>query len=343
MSTGVLLMSTVTARMAGRDAWLTIVVAAGAGLLLIPVLTALGRRFPGETVIQYLPRLLGRPLGRLLGLLVLWYFLYLSAILPREFADFIGYSVLPSTPRVVVLTAILTVCAALVRAGCEPLVRTAEVLVPLSVLFNLVLFVLIGKDIEVARILPVLENGPLPLLKASAVPAVWFGQLFAIAFLLPKVNVPRRAARAMVGGVLASAALLTLCEFVVVTLLDRLTPRFIFPVWQVARYVSVAEFLEHLDAAFLIACMEGVLIKVSLIYYAVAVGTAQWLGLRDYRPLVLPIGALLVSLSLASFRDIPHFTSFLATAAPPFFFSYEYLLPVGLLAVAWLRGKGLRQ
>lgn len=41
--------------------------------------------------------------------------------------------------------------------------------------------------------------------------------------------------------------------------------------------------------------VAGIFVKVTVLYHAGVLGLAQWLGLSDYRPLILPMGALLTA------------------------------------------------
>ena len=46
------------------------------------------------------------------------------------------------------------------------------------------------------------------------------------------------------------------------------------------------------------AWMLGGFVKVGVFYYAAVLGSAQLFGLKDYRPLVLPAGTIVVALSI---------------------------------------------
>ena len=62
-----------------------------------------------------------------------------------------------------------------------------------------------------------------------------------------------------------------------------------------------ADFFEHLESAVMAIWIVGAFVKISVFYYASALGTAQWLNLSDYRPVVWPIGILIVEFSFWSF------------------------------------------
>ena len=66
-----------------------------------------------------------------------------------------------------------------------------------------------------------------------------------------------------------------------------------FPLMNATRYISLAEFFENLEAIAMAVWIVGAFVKISVVFYAVTLGTAQWLNLSDYRPCQLPIWVLL--------------------------------------------------
>src|SRR5690606_18598848 len=68
----------------------------------------------------------------------------------------------------------------------------------------------------------------------------------------------------------------------------------LFPIMDTARYVNVADFFENMDSAVMAVWVIGVYVKVSMFYYATVLGTAQWLNLTSYQPLILPVGMLIL-------------------------------------------------
>jgi hypothetical protein len=53
-----------------------------------------------------------------------------------------------------------------------------------------------------------------------------------------------------------------------------------------ARYISITDFLQNLESIIMAIWVAGTFIKISVLYYALVLGTAQWLNLSDYRPLI---------------------------------------------------------
>lgn len=54
---------------AGRDGWITVLLAYGIAAVVGLALVNLGSRFPDKTYVQYLPAVFGKIIGKLVGLL----------------------------------------------------------------------------------------------------------------------------------------------------------------------------------------------------------------------------------------------------------------------------------
>lgn len=82
------------------------------------------------------------------------------------------------------------------------------------------------------------------------------------------------------------------------------------------------------------------MLKVCILRYAAVLGAAQCLGLEDYRPLVLPVGAVVVAGSLLMYQDVAVTTAFVAEVWPLYALTFEAGIPLLLLVVAVARGLG---
>ena len=78
----------------------------------------LHRRFPGETVIQYCPRILGW-FGKGIAVIFLLTYIHANSFVIRIYADFVNGVFLRETPQAVVMGGMALLCAAAVRGELE--------------------------------------------------------------------------------------------------------------------------------------------------------------------------------------------------------------------------------
>jgi len=344
LPTAVLSVPSITVKSARQDAWLSIIIATVAGLLMARLVATLGLRFPGKTLIEYGEEILGKVPGKIVGLLYIWWFLHMNALVIGEYGVFLTSAIMPDTPVSVFYIAVVVVAAYAVRNGLEVLSRANQLLIPITVLLATV-FILSTGNMKLSRMLPVFETDFLSLLKGSAVPASWLGEIVTFAMIIPYLNKPREAHRVAALSVLLVSFFLTASIMEALLIFGpHLTGAWIFPVFNAVRLITVDNSLGRLEIIIVLAWVLGGFFKVGVFYYAAVLGSAQWLELKDYRPLVLPVGIILVALSILIHEGIVDLFDFLARFWPPYaLLVFEAGIPLVLLLVALVRGKGRRK
>jgi spore germination protein KB len=343
LPTALLSIPAITVKFAKQDAWISIVLATSVGFLIARIVANLGLRFPGKTLFEYAEEILGRIPGKIVGLLYIWWFLHMNAEVIREFGIFLVATIMPETPIVVFQIFVVLVAAYAARNGLEVLSRFNQLFVLILGILAIV-FVLPIKDMKLTRLLPVFDTGLLQVLKGAAMPASWLGEIVTFAIILPYVNLtkPNDARRIadvsilLTGFLLSASVLETLLVFG-----PYMTSAMIYPIFNVVREISIANFLERLDYVIFITWVLGGFIKVGVFYFAAVLGSAQCFKLKDYRPLVAPVGVILVALSILLHEGIVDQLDFVARTWPPYaLIVFEMGIPLVLLFVTLVRGKG---
>ncbi len=346
LPTAILVVPAVVVSGARQDAWLSLLTATLLGLVIAWLVVSLSQRFPGKTLCEYVEDVLGKVLGKIVCLSYIWlFFLYAGSGAVREFSYFLVSALMPETPMVVFSISVVTVAAYAVRNGLEVLCRFNWLFIPVTGLLVIV-FMLSTLDMQPANLLPVFDTGfLLPVLKSSVVPSMWLGEIVLLAMLIPYLNKPQGARRVAMLSVLLSGVLLTVSVLEAILIFGpNYTSNWVFPIYNVIRIISIANFLERLESVVVVFWVLGGIVKIGVFYYAAVLGSAQCLGLRDYRPLVLPVGVLLVT--FAKFlhgQNITDMLYYIVHVQVPFMLLvFEVGLPLLLLSVALVRGKGRR-
>lgn len=339
LSTVILLVPAITAGHAGRDLWISPLWASIIGIVTVWVACRLHELYPGQTLIEYSERILGRWAGKAVAAMYLFFLLHMSGIILREYGDFVVGSFLNQTPISVVIGTMLLVCAFNVRGGLEVVGRTAQIFVPIVLLLFLGVFILLIPDLDPRQLQPVLEFGLWPGVKGAFVPSGWFSEFIVIVFLLPYLSNREKGMKAGLLAVLAVLGTMVMTNAAAFSLFGETTSTYVYPVMVAARYISFADFFEHLEALVMLIWVGGTFVKISMFYYAAVLGTAQWLGLSDYRPITLPIGFLLLLLGIWAAPGLPELVHFLDVISPFYFVTVQTAIPVLLLGLACLRKR----
>ncbi|MCZ8511607.1 endospore germination permease [Paenibacillus filicis] len=341
IGTAILLLPSGIAKQAKQDAWIAAIIPILAGLLVIPLYTALGRRFPGKSFIYGIEEILGRGLGKFVSLIFLIMFpVNLSGLSLRFIGDFITTQMLPETPIESVLIIFMVIAVIGARAGIETLARSAEVFFPAFVLFFLILVLFLTPDMKVENIQPVFETGMKPLVGASLTYISYpFLEPIIFLILVDHLNRPDRMGKALFEGVFAAGLILFVITFLCIMVLGaEMTSNNLFPPYVLAKKISVGKFVERIEVLVATIWFISTYYRVTVFYYISIIGIAQVLELKDYRLLTLPVGAILVVFALVTRPNVAYSFEFLQayTAFAPII---GILFPLLLLAVAVIRKK----
>lgn len=344
IATGILFVPAITAIAAGHDGWASVlVVSTIPGLLVAEICIRLERRFPGQTLIQYSETILGKFFGKVIGFLFLFFLVYINAVIIREFATFVVGAFMPETPLIVVTGAFMILAASMVRNGIEVICRMNEFTIMLFFLAFITIVFLVAPEMNFDNLLPVFEKGIKPVILGGLPPSVWRGEVVVIAILLPFLNSPQKARKASFGAVITVGVLLAVVSIATVAVLGEITAHETFPVLALTEYISLAEFLERIEAVIMVIWVSGVMIKVGVFYYVAVLSTAQWFNLKDYKQVALPIGVILTVWSIIVFESGIEMVGFLATTTIPWGLFHELLIPLFLLVAAVItRKKGVK-
>ncbi|GIN96725.1 germination protein [Siminovitchia terrae] len=297
IATAILSMPGFTAQSAGRDMWISPILASFAGFLAIYLAVSLHNMHRGKTIIQISEAVVGKIPGKVIGFLIIVFYLDTTGTIVRGYSEFIVTSFLFKTPQVVVISSMVFICALCIYGGLEVMARAGQLLFPIFVLPIIFSSFFLAPDLQPKNMLPILENGWLPVIKGAIPPIGWFSEFFIIAFLLPYLSNAKKGMKYGLIAVLGVMVSLVIVHLLVLFMLGDSTANKIYPLMNVGRYASVAGFFENMEAVIMAVWIAGAFVKTSVFYYICALGIAQWLNLSDYRPIVWPLGILLVQFS----------------------------------------------
>ncbi len=331
----------VVAQGAGPDGWISILVPATVyGLAVVFAGVNLAGYFPGQTLTEYLPRLAGRAPGKILAAAYAAFFIHIASLVLNEGSRFIHVTFFRETPLVPIDLLFAVVAAYGVYLGIEVIARQNELVLPLFFFMAILLIAFVIKDFHIINLLPMLEDGLLPVLKGSMAVAGWRGQVVMILMLFPYLNQKKEALQAATGMVIMAA--ITGFALYVTTIGVFGAPmvaRMVFPVNELAAYISIGS-LERLEILTMIAWMSGVAIKLTVFYYASCVAVANTFGLKNYRKVIIPVVLLTVIVSEVFYRDYQQVFRYLSVFWPFEAYIFELIIPALLLLIAAIRKKG---
>lgn len=342
LPTMTLFLSSISTHQAKEDAWLTPLFATLCGLVMARLYTALAERFPGQTLIQFAPRALGRFLGGLVGLLYLWWWMQSATHVLRQFGEFMTIVIMPQTPIIIFHLVILLLVAYASRHGLEVVARANEVILSVILAALLLLCALVANQIRGAHLLPFLADGLLPVLRGTYAPASWMGEVITCNMMLfPFLTEPAKVRRVVRDGLTVVGLFAILNVVLNLGVLGaHLSQTAMLPMMGTARMINLADVLVRMEPLFVAVWISGLFVKIWIFFYAFCRGTAEWLGLPDYRPLIMPAVTLCAPLSIQLFHNATELRDWHARVWPAYaLIVFEVGLPLLLLAGAALQAR----
>ncbi|MGE5398577.1 MAG: GerAB/ArcD/ProY family transporter [Chitinophagales bacterium] len=324
-----------------QDAWITAIIATLLGLINVLVIVYLGRRFPGLTIIEYLPLILGKPLGKLLAILYCFWFLFINAFIIRTVGIFLNTTFMPNTPVGVFDVTMVALTFFALRSGLEVWARVNEILLPIIILALLAVITLPLPDMDFRRLLPIGVHPVGILVLSSFISASWRGEIFAVGMFLPSLNREQHMVRNLIIGALLVGVILGLVEIATVAVFGGTnTGQLEFPFFSLARVISLAKIFDRMEIVIVMTWVIGTFIKICVFLYSATKGITQVVGFKNFQYILFPIALLSVALADNIVPDVAQITDFMTNVWGAYgLLSFELVIPVLLLLVTVIRGK----
>ncbi|WP_027086237.1 GerAB/ArcD/ProY family transporter [Cohnella panacarvi] len=339
IGSAIIVIPSTLASQAKQDAWISSLLSPAIGLLVLQIAIRLSNRFPGMALTEYIEIIFGKWVGKIVSLWFLATFPFMIGFYTlRDIGDFLTMQIMPETPIEAIHIVLFGVIIVGVRLGLEPLARTAELLFPWIVALFAVLFLFIVPQVSKTNLLPVLENGWKPVIRAS-LPYVSFPFLEPVIFLMlvNHVNRSEKVGRALFTGLAMAGFLMFITTLITILLFGgQLTSLFMYPTYELSKKINIGNFLQRIEIIMATIWFVTIYFRLAILFYVSVVGFARVMKAADYRFLTLPLGMITIVMSLVVYRNVGDLTAFI-----PVWASFAYinglLLPALLLIVAVIR------
>ncbi|MBP3039536.1 GerAB/ArcD/ProY family transporter [Bacillaceae bacterium Marseille-Q3522] len=323
---------------AGQDAWIAILLGTAGGLVIFSMYIYLYSRFPDVPLTSYLEKILGKIAGRILAVIYISYFLYLAARVLRDFADLITTTILYETPplAIVIMSMVTIIFASYL--GFEVIARTSEIFFPWVMLFGILftLFIMMTGTPKFENMLPVLENGWVPVLKTAFPTIVFFpfGEIIIFTLFFPLVNNIRHGILAGYSALLFSAFILLIVSMLIISVLGPFLAKIsTIPLLVTVGKGSVGDFLQRLDAIALILMCIGGFFKCTIFFYGAVEGFSNLIKKPELNKYTIPVMAITVIFMSFLIADNYFQHLFIGLKVIPLYFDLPLFMVIPLILV----------
>ncbi|KUG02730.1 spore germination protein gerkb [hydrocarbon metagenome] len=326
---------------AGPDAWLSmLLVATVYGILVAWVVLSLSRRFPAQVFTEYLPDIVGRIPGKILAGIFAILLMHLCGGILSQGTMFVHIAFLRETPPL--LLHILMIGAACYGAclGIEVIARYNLLLFGFFSATTVLVVLLVLPEINTDNFRPFLEKGFMPVLLGGKDTGAWRGEVFLLLMFYPYLNLKQEDSHVAYGMVILAGIYTTLITMATIgTLGSEVASAQNYPVYRLARYISIGQIIERIDIVVVIIWVAAVIIKLSIFLHAAGIAAATTLGADDYRWPLLGAALVSVGMALLSFGDQAQLDYFFSNIWSAYALGIELIFPAIILLLALLLKK----
>lgn len=291
VSTAVLLGTTylpiaqIVAGAAGRDGWWSLLPAYSIGIPLGLMILSLMERYPGKNLLQISEQVLGKWLGKGIGILYILISGYFGALLSQQGVDVFKRTILPLVPESVFLLTGMLLVLLLVWTGIEVYGRFSEAVLPV-IIFSLIITMLMAiPRFEWEEFFPVLGYGLKPvfwgIVKIAPFPMEYILFLAGVLPFLPSGEKNRLKTgiwrATFLVGILNT--LLTLTE--IITFGPQEAARLNYGLLALGKMVEIAKTISGVESIFMGPWMGGMILKVGALFFMVVWGLETVFGLKN--------------------------------------------------------------
>lgn len=303
---------------AGRDAWIGIMAGLAAGFSLFAAMGKLQERLYGKTLVEWALWRLGPVWGRAVTLPFIFYMLILSVTSLYGVSIFIGSVFFMSHPQWVITVTFVLVLLVMTHQGIEVIARVCEWVLLYNIVSGILVSLALHHKKEYSKLLPMLEHGWQPVWPVMLLVLAVLSEMIVLLMVHVRRSTPDSYSPLKMYMILFGACVIILPSTTtgpVVIFGEEQARQLTFPVESTVRLISVG-FIERFDIYGLTIMTVSTLLRLSLLHYAASVGCAQWLSVKNYRHINVPLGAAVTWASLKVFDNYAELLHFFRTYYP---------------------------
>jgi spore germination protein KB len=320
--------------------WMIILFAGIFNLIGFYFLNSLIQKYPSQNIIQISHELTGKILGTILGIIIFAFFLVLTSMMLRKFAESFILAILPRTPISLIMICFLVLLIYAAMLGIETLTRVAWFFGPYLLIALLTILFFALPQSSLANLAPVLGPGPLPILKQSVIHASIFSEILLLGLIAPLIRKREKIFRVGLYSLVIAISINLVVTITMILVFNYVgSSHIIFPVFQLARLITYGEFIQRVEAVFVFLWFFTAGIQLGGLFYGSVISFAETFHIKEYRPLTIPIALIILTIGIlpASMTDTISLNDFTLSN---FYWGIAFGIPLLLWLISILYQKG---
>ena len=326
---------------AKQDAWIAIFIAMTWSTILFLMFSRILSLYPGKDLFDILQILMGKFLGKIVSILMIWFAFHLGTLILRNLSEFTNTMVFNETPVVVPMIFFCILIIWCLKAGIDVLGRWSEFFILVVILIILGISSLAIPQMSISRLKPILSNGVTPILKGALSAFTYpFGEVIIFTMVFSNITKIKNYKRTFIVGLLLGGGVIFIATLRNTLLLGNETmSRVYFPSIMAISLIQLGQLLERLEMLVLMVFLVCVFVKMSICVFAVCNGISKVFGFNDYKFTATPVVLLMLNFSFIVYKSNLEMTLFAFNIWPYYSFIFEVILPLVVFILAEISNR----
>lgn len=311
----------------GSASLLNIIYVGIIAVLLTLLICKLFSKFPGLDILDISEYLGGRILKTIIGILFFVYFIFVSSVLLKTFANGLQVLYYPATDILFIIALFILAISFVCNLKYNAISKANLILTPIVMISILFLFAADSKYFQFENIFPILGNGFQTTFLTGTSNVFAFSGL-ACLYLLPSTlkNTKKFKKIALISTFLSLFYLLINIAIILFMFNASTLSNELLPLYSAVRYIEFGTFFQRLDSIFILiwtlslACYLGMVTHLALSIFK------KITNIQDTRPVIYPF--VLVILGICLIQKTEYISNFLESTV------YKYVFLILTIAIA---------
>lgn len=323
-----------------QDSWISLIIGIILSLPLVLMYARIIKLFPGESLYNITEKLLGKVGGTIINIMITWYAIHLGSLVLRNFSEYAEISILLHTPQIIVMISIIFIAVYTAKMNIEILGKWGIFVLPIILIMVIITLILSIGDYNINNLFPIMEHSFKKVFdggfKILAFPLAETVLILPLADFFKKTDSSYKIYISSL--IIAGFTLLIIIFRNLLILGTPLMTLSYFPTFTAARIIELGEFLSRIEGVITINFVLAEITKVTICLIVGAKGMAKLFNIKNYKNLALPVGLLIITLSLTQFSNVFQMFDFIKIYHI-YAFPFQIIIPMIIWVVGEIKTK----
>lgn len=279
-----------------QDVWIALLLSIPYTILIYLPILFLSNKFNNLTIIEYMEKIFGKFIGKLVGFFYTVSFLISCTIIVATVLEMLGSTIFPETPVWVTSLFMMTTCTYISSKGLESIARGAEILVPFIIGILFLILALGYKNMDFTVLLPILSDSTFKSINIGAIDfAFKFPDVLILAMITPHLEKKGEFNKIFFKSLIYSMLMVTIIVIASQAALGvEQAKHSNFPFFTYARLINLLDFIQRIESLYVVSWIAGNIGKISGYLYFTTVALNQTTKRKENKSYIIPIGIIIV-------------------------------------------------